>query len=94
MLEGIEDYMAEHGRSEASIERYSGGVFDFCEGLSSFPKRGTVYDDVMPGLRITNFKGDTILAFVVDEEARTVTFLGITYGGQDWQPMYRQSFHH
>ena len=42
----------------------------------------------MPGLQITHYQGDTILAYVVDEDNNMVTFLGVFYGGQDWHSVY------
>jgi toxin ParE1/3/4 len=89
-LEIIADYMEFHGRSEASIARYVTEVYDTCEAFATFPKRGTPQDDVMPGLKTTHYKGDTILAFVVDEHAETVWFLGDFFGGQDWRSLFRE----
>jgi toxin ParE1/3/4 len=90
-LADIEDYMAFHGRSEASIGRYTTAVYDACDSFCTFPNRGVSHDDVMPGLQITNYQGDTILAFVVDEDDKVVTFLGVFYRGQDWQSAYESS---
>ena len=87
-LADIEDYMAFHGRSEASIAQYTTAVYDTCDSFSTFPNRGVTRDDVMPGLQITHYQGDTILAYVVDEDDKMVTFLGVFYGGQDWLSVY------
>ncbi|BFG80121.1 hypothetical protein PTKU46_81550 [Paraburkholderia terrae] len=89
-LEIIVDYMEFHGRSEASIARYITEVYDACEAFANFPNRGTPQDDVMRGLRTTHYRGDTILAFVVNEDAETVWFLGIFYAGQDWQAVFSE----
>ena len=37
-------------------ECYTSAIVTYCEGLSTFPNRGTRHDDVRPGLRITNYK--------------------------------------
>lgn len=87
-LRNIEEYMADHGRSDPSIDRFQSTVFDTCEKFATFPNRGTKHDDVMEGLRVTNIDGDTILAFVVDDDALTVTFVDISYGGQNWMEMF------
>lgn len=89
-LEIVVDYMEFHGRSEASIARYITEVYDACESYGAFPNRGTPRDDVLPGLKITHHKGDTILAFVVDEDRADVWFLGVFYGGQDWQALLNE----
>jgi plasmid stabilization system protein ParE len=40
-------------------------------------------EDIRPGLRLTHHKGRTVIAYAVDEHARTVSIIGIFYGGQD-----------
>lgn len=88
MLRDIEEYMVDLDRSDASIDRYRSTVFDMCEKFATFPNRGTTQDDLMAGLRTWNIEGETILAYVVDDSASTVTFLGITYGGQNWMEIF------
>lgn len=88
MLRNIEEYMVDHDRSDASIDRYQSAVFDTCEKFATFPNRGGRQDDVMLGLRTWNIEGDTILAYVVDDATCVVTFVGITYGGQNWMEIF------
>jgi plasmid stabilization system protein ParE len=64
-------------------ERYISAIITYCEGLSTFPKRGTRRDDVRPGLRITNYKKRAVIAFAVD--SGTVSIIGIYYGGQNYE---------
>jgi toxin ParE1/3/4 len=47
----------------------------YCEGLSTFPHRATLRDDVRPGLRVTNYKGRTVIAFGVS--GNTLSIFGI-----------------
>ena len=56
-----------------------------CEGLALFPLRGVPREDIRPGLRVTHHKGRALIAYAVDEAARTVSVLGIFYGGQDYE---------
>ena len=56
-----------------------------CEGLALFPLRGVARDDIRPGLRVTHHKGRTVIAYAVDANARTVSILGVLYGGQDYE---------
>ena len=88
MLRNIEEYMVDHGRSDASIDRYRSTVFDTCEKFAIFPNRGGRHDDVMSGLRTWNIEGETILAYVVDDAVLAVAFVGITYGGQNWMEIF------
>jgi toxin ParE1/3/4 len=64
-------------------ERYTGAVVATCEGLALFPLRGVPRDDIRPGLRVTHHKGRTVIAYAVDADTRTVSILGVFYGGQD-----------
>jgi len=64
-------------------DRYTGAIVTYCEGLQTFPHRGTPRDDVRPGLRITNYKKRTVIAFDVGSEQ--VSIIGVFYGGQDYE---------
>ena len=64
---------------------YTDGIVSYCESLSTFPQRGTQRDDVCPGLRITNYKNRSVIAFAVTTEE--VFILGIFYGGQDYETL-------
>lgn len=64
-------------------ERYISAIVTYCEGLQTFPHRGTRRDDVRPGLRITNYKKRAVIAFDVDAEL--VSIIGVFYGGQDYE---------
>lgn len=57
----------------------------YCESFSEFPHRGAPRDDIRPGLRITNYKGRTVIAFDVDDPSLRVSILGVYYGGQDFE---------
>lgn len=65
--------------------RYTDAVADFCFSLATFPQRGVRRDDIRPGLRITNYRKRTVIAFAVDADAEQVAILGIFHGGQDYE---------
>jgi plasmid stabilization system protein ParE len=67
--------------SPETAARFTGAIVSFCEGLQTLPNRGTARDDLRPGLRITNYRKRTVVAFIVDAE--TVAIVGVFYGGQD-----------
>lgn len=69
----------------ARAERYTSAIVTSCERLSTFPRRGVARDDIRPGLRITNHKGRTVIAFAVDDAAQQVSILGVFYGGQAYE---------
>lgn len=75
---------------------YTDAIVSYCEGLSSFPYRGTMRDDIREGLRITHYKGRAVIAFCVDDEQ--VSIIGVFYGGQNYEAILQdetpeQSWH-
>lgn len=66
---------------------YTDAIVAFCEGLQTFPQRGSRRDDIRPGLRIIGFRRRVAIAFAVD--GATVTILGVFYGGQDHEAALR-----
>ena len=83
-LVSIYEYIAAHG-SPASAARYTEAIVAYCEGLSSFPHRGTWRDDIRPGLRISNYKRRAVIAFDVDDTAGQVAIVGMFYGGRNYE---------
>jgi len=81
-LEELFFYIAER-RSLAVAERYTSAVVETCEGLALLPLRGVPREDIRPGLRVTHHKGRALIAYAVDADARTVSVVGVFYGGQD-----------
>jgi plasmid stabilization system protein ParE len=58
-------------------------VVETCEGLAIFPLRGVSREDIRAGLRVTHHRGRTVIPYAVDSDSRTVSILGVLYGGQD-----------
>ncbi len=69
--------------SPGVAERYVNAIIRYCEMLETFPLRGAQRDDIRPGLRITHYKGRTVIVFAV--EAQQVSIVGVFYGGQDYE---------
>lgn len=63
--------------------RYTDAIVTYCEELQTFPHRGNQRHEIRPGLRITNYRKRTVIAFAV--EAELVSILGVFYGGQDFE---------
>jgi toxin ParE1/3/4 len=62
--------------------RYTDRIVTYCESLRTVPHRGRKRDDIRPGLRITNYRRQTVIAFKVDGDQ--VAILGVFYGGRDY----------
>ncbi len=60
-------------------------MIETCEGLSHFPLRGVSREDICPGLRVTHYRGRTVIAYAVDQDSRLVSIHGVLYGGQDFE---------
>ena len=81
-MAALYDYIAT-AASPQIAQRYTDAIVNHCEELSAFPLRGTLRNDIRPGLRITNYRKRTVIAFAVD--AKQVSILGIYFGGQDFE---------
>ncbi|MDR3089719.1 MAG: type II toxin-antitoxin system RelE/ParE family toxin [Desulfobulbaceae bacterium] len=75
-------YLADAASPEAA-KRYTDAVVTYCEGLSDFPHRGTKRNDIRSGLRVTNYKKRTVIAFFLEENV--VSIIGIFYAGRDYE---------
>ena len=82
LLAALYGYIAT-AASPQIAQRYTDAIVTHCEELSTFPLRGNLRNDIRPGLRITNYRKRTVIAFAVD--AKQVSILGIYYGGQDFE---------
>ena len=85
-IDTLHAYITEQA-SEDRADGYIGRIVAFCQGLATFPLRGTARDDLLPGLRTTGFERRVTIAFVVTADA--VLIEGIFYGGQDFEAIVR-----
>ena len=81
-LVALYHYIADAASPETAA-RYTEGIVDYCNSLQISPLRGTMRDDIRPGLRVTNYKKRTVIAYAVD--ADSVSVLGVFYGGRDYE---------
>ena len=85
-IDSLHEYIVVHA-SEERADGYVGRIVDYCNGLSTFPLRGTQRDDLLPGLRVTGFERRVTIAFIVTADA--VLIEGIFYGGRDFEAEFR-----
>ena len=83
-LVALYEYIAEQG-SPAVAAKYTEAIVTYCEGLGRLPHVGHQRNDIRPGLRISNYRRRAVVAFKVDDTARTVAILGVFYGGRDYE---------
>ena len=78
-LRNIYDWISE--RASPSVARgYIHRILGYLKSFEHFPARGTLRDEILPGLRIVGFERRVSVAFVVEE--REVVVLRLLYGGQ------------
>lgn len=82
-LAAIYRYIASASASPSAAARYTEAIVAFCEGMRTFPHRGTQRDDIRPALRITHYRKRSVIAFVVDIDL--VSIIGVFHGGQDYE---------
>ncbi len=69
--------------SPNTAARYVDPLVAHYETLRTIPYRGTLRDDIRPGLRTTHYRKQSVIAFVVD--ADQVAIIGVFYSGQDYE---------
>tara|TARA_R110000868_G_scaffold270254_1_gene529600 strand:- start:292 stop:609 length:318 start_codon:yes stop_codon:yes gene_type:complete len=52
--------------------------------LKAKPHKGSLRDEIAPGLRAIPAGRKAVIAFVVDDDAAEVLIYAVTYGGADW----------
>jgi toxin ParE1/3/4 len=76
------DYIATRAGVHIALS-YISRIETFCEGLGLASERGTLRNDIRPGLRIVGFERRSVVAFTADE--KSVTILRLFSGGQNWE---------
>ena len=67
-----------------SAARKLGEIEAVIATLALTPHKGSIRDEIAPGLRAIPAGRKAVIAFVVDDEAKEVLIYAITYGGADW----------
>ncbi|WP_200819256.1 type II toxin-antitoxin system RelE/ParE family toxin [Tolypothrix sp. NIES-4075] len=80
-------YIADRGGEERA-ERYISGIIAFCQGLSTFPERGTKRDDLRPDLRVIGYAKRVTIAFSVKDDR--VIIHGVFNRGQDYDSIMQE----
>ncbi|WP_117190592.1 type II toxin-antitoxin system RelE/ParE family toxin [Rhizobium terrae] len=67
-------------RGEDFAGDYIRKIMDHCNRFDLFPKRGTLRDDIEPGLRLVGYRRKATIAFRIDHD--TVVITRVLYGGK------------
>ena len=78
-LQRIYLWISQHA-SPVVARAYVNRIVGYLSGFDQFPERGSLRNEIRPGLRIIGFRRRVSIAFMV--EADEVIVLRILYGGQ------------
>ena len=62
----------------------------FRRRLAEVPHKGSIRDDIAPGVRAIPAGANLVVAFVVDDVACEVLILVVSHGGSDWMGRARE----
>lgn len=75
------DWIADAGIPDTALA-YVERIEVFCKKLDVASERGSLCDDIRPGLRVIGFERSASIAFIVEENR--VVVLRVFYGGRSW----------
>ncbi|MCJ2143631.1 type II toxin-antitoxin system RelE/ParE family toxin [Methylobacterium sp. E-066] len=81
-LDWIYDTVAQ-GSTPIIASGFERSIRDFCQRLEYGAERGTLRNELRPGLRTVGFGRRVTIAFMVEDHR--VVILRIFYGGRDWE---------
>ena len=79
-LAAIFDYLSERGGASRALA-FTERIVEACRRLALFPVRGTIRNDVRPGVRVIGVARRVSVGFFVKGD--TVTILRVLSGGRD-----------
>ena len=89
-LASLYAYIADESNEERA-EKYVRGLVNDCLSLATFPERGNKRDDIRPNLRVKSYRRRVSIAFSVNTTTAIVVVHGVFYGGQDFEPLLRET---
>ena len=81
------EYIALESGSKKNGQNYAKGIREFCQSLSTFPHRSIKRADLRPHLRITNYKGTSIIAYRIDDKTKSVHILDVFHSAQNYEEL-------
>ena len=87
-LDEITNWVIDYAGREAAGRRLS-EIREAIASLADVPHRGSIRNEIAPGLRAVPAGRRAVVAFTVDDEAREVYVQAVTYGGTDWAARIR-----
>ncbi|GJD36652.1 type II toxin-antitoxin system RelE/ParE family toxin [Methylobacterium aerolatum] len=85
-LDSLYDYIADTAGPAVAAD-YEERILRFCAGLGLGAERGSLRDDIRPGLQVIGFERRVAVAFAVEDDR--IVILRISSGGRDWSGALR-----
>ncbi len=82
-LDNIAQWLIDYA-GPASAARRLAEIEAVIDSLAQLPHKGTVRDEIAPGLRAIPAGRKAVIAFTVDEAVREVLIHAVSYAGADW----------
>ncbi|MCY4559358.1 MAG: type II toxin-antitoxin system RelE/ParE family toxin [Chloroflexi bacterium] len=82
-LEAIAQWIIEYAGSEVAYRKLA-EIEQEIASLGRTPHKGSIRDEIAPGLRAIPAGRRAVIAFTVDDHAKDVLIHCVTYSGGDW----------
>ena len=82
-LEAVAQWIIDYAGSEVA-QRKLAEIEREIASLARTPHRGSIRDEIAPGLRAVPAARRAVIAFTVDDDAKEVHVHCVTYSGADW----------
>lgn len=82
-LDGIAHWIIDYAGPEATARKLA-EIEAAIAKLKATTHKGSLRDEIAPGLRAIPAGRKAVIAFVVDDDAGEVLIYAVTYGGADW----------
>lgn len=82
-LDAIANWIIDYAGPEVAARKLS-EIEATIATLKTTPHKGSLRDEIAPGIRAIPAGRKAVVAFVVDDEAAEVLIYAVTYGGADW----------
>jgi toxin ParE1/3/4 len=86
-LENIFRFVAENTQRETVASRFVARIMARCRKIGDAPHGGRLRDDLAQGLRTVPFERTAVIVYRV---TTSVEIINISYGGRDYETLYRQ----
>ena len=88
-LEAIAQWIIEYAGSEAAHRKLA-EIEQEIASLARTPHKGSIRDEIAPGLRAIPAARRAVIALSVDDDAKEVLIHCVTYSGADWVSRSRE----